>query len=238
MKRLIALMGLVLMMGLLSGCLYPQERRQHAEQLPQHIMNVQAAVDAYFKEHKELPYKYTENEHKLTTKYLVNFKTLQGYLNDIPPTAFEKGGNFLYVLINVEKKPTVRVYDLRVDGEISKVQPYVNRYVEEKGQIPRLDQVASGYYTINFDQLGVDPVTIPSPYSTDTQLPLLVDSQGKVYVDYRTEVMKKIQGSQKKPEAGQDVREWLAQDSFFVPAFSPAMKMEEGDPVFAPVRQK
>lgn len=235
MKRFRKAICLFLLMGLLSGCLYPQERRQQLDQLPQHIMRVQSAVEAYYKENKVLPYKYTEDEYKLTTKYLVNFKELQGYLGDIPPTAFENGGNFLYVLIDVEKKPTVRLFDLRVNEEISKVQNVVNQYKQERGKVPGNEKVGPDLYTIDFDQLEMDPVTIPSPYSTEMNLPLLVDSKGKVYVDYRTEAMKMIQKAKQKPEAGQDLRVWLAEGSFYVPAFSPPMKYEHGDPLFIPV---
>lgn len=231
MKKSSAILVYFLLFSLLSGCLYPQEKRQQIDQLPQHMMRVQSAVEAYEKEHQVLPYLYTEEEYKLTTKYKVNFKELQAY-GDIPPTAFERGGNFLYVIIGVDTKPTVRVFDLRVNEEISKVQPYVTQYVKKYGEVPGKEPVGAGYYTIDFDKLKMDAAEIPSPYSTGTHLPLLVDQKGVVYVDYRSEVMKKMQATAAKPDAEQDLREWLAQDSFFVPAFSPVMKVENGDPVF------
>ncbi|SEN27681.1 hypothetical protein [Lihuaxuella thermophila] len=235
MKHSVKGICLFLLMGLLAGCLYPQERRQQLDQLPQHIMRVQSAVEAYHKENKVLPYKYTEDEYKLTTKYLVNFQDLQSYLGNMPPSSFEQGGNFLYVLINVEKKPTVRLFDLRVNDEIGKVQQAVDRYRQEHGKVPGNGEVGAGFYSIDFHQLGMDAVTIPSPYSAETDLPLLVDGKGKVYVDYRMEAMKMIQQAKKKPEAGQDLRIWLAEGSFYVPAFSPPMKYEQGEPVFVSV---
>jgi hypothetical protein len=217
---------------LLSGCMYPQERREQLDKLGEHIATVQSAVMAYQRDHKWLPYRYTDDENKLTTKYKVNFQELQGgYLAAIPPSAFEQGGPFIYVLINVEKKPTVRLFDLRVNDEVEKVQPYVIGYYSKYKKWPFGQKISPHFYAIDYEKLGIDPVMIPSPYS-DTKLPLILDDRGMIYIDYRTEVMKKWQMSKSKPDPNEDLRLWLAEDSFYVPAFSPVMKMRNNEPVF------
>jgi len=215
-----------------AGCLYPQENRQQLDQLDKHVYRVQNAVEQYQHDQKVLPYKYTEEDEKLTTKYMVDFRQLGGYVGQIPPSAFEMGGNFLYVLINVEKKPTVRLFDLRVNELVDSVQKQVSAWMKKHGSLPAGQQVAPGIFEIDFRKLEIDPVTVPSPYSSDTELSLVMDQKGRVYVDYRTEVMKKLQSSGKKPEFGRDLRYWLAEDSLFVPAFSPPMKFSGNDPVF------
>ncbi|MBA4543129.1 MULTISPECIES: hypothetical protein [Thermoactinomyces] len=227
--------SLLMMTFLLSGCMYPQERQQQLDKLGEQIATVQSAVLAYQREHRWLPYRYTEDEYKLTTKYKVNFQELQGgYLAAIPPSAFEEGGPFIYVLIDVEKKPTVRLFDLRVNDEVEKVQPYVTGYHSKYKKWPLGQKISPHFFTIDYEKLGISPVMVPSPYSSTT-LPLIMDDQGKVYVDYRTDVMQKWQMSKNKPDANQDLRLWIAEDSFYVPAFSPVMKMRNNEPVF--VRQ-
>jgi hypothetical protein len=224
--------GFAFLMALwLSGCMYPQERIEQANQLDQHIARVQGAVDQYLKQHKVLPYKYTEEDYKLTTKYLVDFNVLQGYV-DIPPTAFEKGGHFLYVLVDVEKQPTVRVFDLRVNETVEKVQLEVDAYRREQGSLPAGEMVAPHYHAIDFAKLRMDPVKVQSPYSVGEELPLIMDDTGLVYVDYRSDAMQMLQSSKEKPADGSDLRLWMAKQSLFVPAFSPPMQLQKGDPVF------
>ncbi|WP_131925707.1 hypothetical protein [Hazenella coriacea] len=217
---------------LLTGCLYPEERRQQLDQLPDHIQRVEAAVKVY-KENNEgwLPYLYREDEVKFTTKYLVDFRRLQGYVGEIPPTAFEKGGYFIYVLTDVEKGPKVRLFDLRVNDQIGRVQPVVLTYLQKNKILPIKEKIDEDLYTIDFEKIKMDPVTIPSPYSP-TDLPLLIDKKGKVYIDYRTEVMKKVQKSKEVISPEMDLRFWLSEDSFYVPAFSPPMKLKDQEPVF------
>jgi hypothetical protein len=220
-----------LAMLVLSGCMYPQNELQQIDQLPLHIAQVQSAVEAYQHQFKFLPYKYEEDEYKFTTKYLVNFQELAKAGGQIPPTAFEKGGTFIYVLTDVETKPQVKVFDLRVNDKVSEIQPYVLTYLKEHGKLPAKEKVADGYYSIDYEKLGIDPVTIPSPYHSDLQLPLIIDEKGRVYVDYRMDAMRMIQESKQKPSGKEDLRYWMSRHSYFVPAFSPPMVYRNQEPV-------
>ncbi|SFJ57737.1 hypothetical protein [Thermoflavimicrobium dichotomicum] len=231
MKRWFIGLIFVICTTILSGCLYPQEKRQQLDQLPTHIAQVQSAVDEYKKRNHMVPYRYKEDEIMLTTKYLVDFEALKGYGTGIPPTAFEKGGNYLYLYTDVEKKPTVRVMDLRIHEQIRIVQPLVQEYLKEKKQLPVKEKVDVQYATIDFNKLRINPVTIPSPYHAQTSLELLVDQKGRVFVDYRPEVMQMIQEAKNKPSENQDLRTWVSLQSFFVPAYSPPMKYKNNEPV-------
>lgn len=232
MKRIYTTLICLSLVILLSGCLYPEERRMQLDQLPEHIQRVEAAVKVY-KENNNgwLPYLYREEEVKFTSKYLVDFRRLQGYVGEIPPTAFEKGGYFLYVLIDVEKDPKVRLFDLRVNDQVGRVQPVVQMYLQKNKALPTKERIDDHLYTIDFEKIKMDPITIPSPYSS-TELPLLIDKKGQVYIDYRTEAMKKLQNSKQNISPDLDLRMWLSEDSFYVPAFSPPMKLKNQEPVF------
>lgn len=232
MKRIYKTFIWISLLILLTGCLYPEERRIQLDQLPEHVQRVEAAVKVY-KENNEgwLPYLYREDEVKFTTKYLVDFQRLQGYVGEIPPTAFEKGGYFIYVLTDVEKSPKVRLFDLRVNDEVSRVQPVVQMYLEKNKTLPLKEKIDDQLYTIDFEKIKMEPIMIQSPYSS-SELPLLIDDKGKVYIDYRTEAMKKLQNSKQNISPDLDLRMWLSEDSFYVPAFSPPMKLKNQEPVF------
>lgn len=218
---------------LVTGCMYPEEERMQLDRLPEQVAQVQGAVDAYYRENKVLPFKYTEENEKLTTKYKVNFEELKGVLGDIPPSSFEKGGYFLFVLVDVEKEPKVRLFDLRVNDAVMKVQSEVNGYLKQNQSLPKKDQINQHFYTIDYQKLRMDPVEIPSPYSQE-KLSLIINQKGKVYLDYRTEVMKKWQNAKEKPDEKNDLRLWLSEDSLFVPAFSPKIQMEGNEPQLLP----
>ncbi|MBA4601292.1 hypothetical protein [Thermoactinomyces mirandus] len=236
MNRLFFLSATTAFLLLLTGCMYPDDQRMQMDILPQQVAQVQEAVNAYFTQNKILPYTYTEENRKLTTKYKVNFKELKGFLGETPPASFDKGGYFLFVLVDVEKDPTVRLFDLRVNDAVGKVEPGVKEYIQHHQALPQKAQINKYFYTIDYEKLELEPVEIPNPYSHE-KLPLIMDRQGKVYIDYRTEVMKKWQQADRRPGAETDLRVWLAKDSLYVPAFSPIIKMEGNEPQLLPVEE-
>ncbi len=216
---------------LVAGCGYPQEKRQQLDQLPEHVLRVQTAVDLYKKQKNELPYRYRDDEIMLTSKYIVDFDALQGHLSSTPPTAYEQGGNYLYVLVDVEKDPTVKLLDLRTNETVRSVQQQVQFYYQEYKKWPTKEKVTSDYWKIDYQKLRSDPVTLQSPYGSQAKLELLLDQQGRVFIDYRSEAMRLIQQAQEKPTSEEDLRLWLAKQSHFVPAFSPPMSYEKNEPV-------
>lgn len=231
-SSLLAVAGAILLS--FTGCMFPDEHRMQMDKLPQQVAQVQSAVDAYFRQNKILPYTYTEEKQKLTTKYKVNFNELKGFLGEVPPSSFDKGGYFLFVLVDVEKDPTVRLFDLRANEAISKIEPGIKGYVSHHQSLPEKSRINQYFYTIDYKKLKLEPVEIPSPYSHE-KLPLIMDQKGKVYIDYRTEVMSKWQQADQKPSEQTDLRLWLAKDSLYVPAFSPQIKMNGNEPQLLPV---
>jgi hypothetical protein len=238
MKRWIGWIAVMVGFLMVAGCMYPQDLHQDIAHLPQHVAMVQAAVDAYRKnEGNRLPIKEEAPQAPfLYGKYLIDFSKLQGYINQIPPSAFEQGGDFLYVLTVVDKKLVVRLYDLRVTEKLRDLQPAIQVYHEKRGKWPTASPVGSGLYTVDFRALHMDPVTIPSPYHPQLQLPLLIDAEGRLYVDYRMDVMQYLQQAPKRPSEGTDLEVWLEKQSLFIPAHTPPMRLGKGEPVLGLVR--
>lgn len=234
MKRVI---HLLLLFFLLSGCLYPQEKKLQLDQLPLHVERVQAAVDLYYQKQKVLPYRYKPDEIKFTSKAVVDFQALEGYLDQIPPSAYENGGFFIYVLTNVEDQPLVRLFDLRVNDQVEKTQLRIHHYKQQHQQLPIKEKLDAGLATIDFDKLGMEEVNIPSPYDAAATLSLIMDQKGTVMIDYRAEAMKMIQKAKQKPSPKEDLRNWMAKHSIFVPAFAKPMRYVKGTPVFISVQE-
>lgn len=234
MRRVIPL---CLMLGLLCGCLYPQEEKLQLDQLPMHVERVQSAVDLYFKEKKVLPYRYKADEIKFTSKAVVDFQALQGYIDQIPPSAYENGGFFIFVLTNVEEKPLVRLFDLRVNDQVEKAQTMVTDFKRKHNRLPIKEKLDSQLSTIDFEKMKMDEIEIPSPYDGAATLSLMMDHKGRVMIDYRAEAMKMIQKAKKKPSDKEDLRNWMVKDSLYVPAFSLPMKYKKGEPVFTSIQE-
>jgi hypothetical protein len=221
MKQFFLFIGIVVM---LTGCMYPSEERQQLANVDTHLARVQAQSEQLLQQTKTLPYTYTQDERKFTSHYLVNVKQLP----EIPPTAYEKGGNFYYVFVGAEgNNPFVRLFDLRLNDEVERVQQAVQWYFSKYKRFPTTGKAVDGYYNINLAAVKMEKIKIPSPYYGDSQLPILLDEKGMVYLDYRGDALRMIQEAALKPPAGEDLRVFLAKNSRFVPAFSPHLYLQQ-----------
>lgn len=218
---------------LLTGCMRTDEFDQRiAEDLPREVQEVQVAVDQYRKEHNNvLPLKPPQGP-TLYQKYILDFSKMSSYLPGTPSNSFQKGGHFVFVVVDPgAKKPQVRVLDLRVTEKLRELQGRVDVYKERHGKLPKGPRQGEGIYDVDYEALKMDRVTLPSPYHSELTLSPVLDSKGTVYVDYRKDVMRLLEESDSKPAKGQDLREILYKDSLFVPAHSLPMKWENGEPV-------
>jgi hypothetical protein len=205
--------------GTLSGCMYPKEELTQ-NQIPyqEQMETVQSAVNQFREDNGGiLPIKTKEGSTPIYQKYQVEFKKIVPlYIAEIPGNAFESGGVFQYVLVNVESDPTVKLLDIRLSETIREIKMRIRSI----GFPPYKERIADNVYSLDFQKLGYkeDPVAI-SPYS-QKNLPFIVDGNGEVYVDYRIDLFEKLQKTELTHEEGDDIRELLLSDSFFVPAFS------------------
>lgn len=228
-KFLLRTLQSLLVLVVLGGCLAPDESSESPEILSQHITAVQQAVDQYRQQFGTLP---VRGDHTLSKEErVVHFVALEEMLEAVPSSAFEKGGHFYYVLIGPETSPVVKLFDLRVSKVLSEVQLQVDTYVQRKGHVPRAEKIGPKVYMLDFAALDMEPVTVPSPYTPGLSLPLVITEKGKVYVDYRADVMRKVQEAGRPAE--KDLREWLVDETLFAPAHWLPIRLEQGEPVFA-----
>lgn len=227
-KKTFYLLSLVI---LLTGCMRTEQfNAKVSQELPENIQRVQTALDEYQKGTPVFPLKKAPASASLYQKYIIDFSKMKNVLSEPPATSFEKGGHYIYVIADPGKKPQVRVMDLWIIEQVRKLQAQVDARLQDRKSLPKGEKVGKNLYLLDFKILGQNEEQISSPYSSQQKLPVLVDGKGKIYLDYRVEVMQKLEKEGKQPKE-KDLRELLYRDSYFVPVFSPAIYYEKGDPV-------
>lgn len=223
----------VLITAVLTGCAYPEDKlAQNKTPYQDQVESVQAAVDQFQKDNGGiLPIKTKENDTPIYQKYIIDFKKITPqYMAEPPGNAYESGGIFQYVLIDVETDPTVKIFDLRIAESIRDIKLRISM---EKYP-PYKEQIFGGVFSLDYNELGFkeEPVAI-SPY-TNQELPFIITGNAEVYVDYRNDLAQAIQKTDVKLEAGEDLRLLLHKDSMFVPAYSLPYTLDEEtkEPIF------
>ncbi|QHE52525.1 hypothetical protein [Pontibacillus sp. HMF3514] len=233
-RKLLSMM--ILTTFLLSGCLYP-ENRLAKNQTPNQLQldTVQKAVDQFVEQHPmELPIKTREQDVPIFRKYPVNFERLKetGIMSELPGNSYERGGVYQYVIITPEEDPTVKVIDLRTIQDVRDVNMRLIAYRNEHKYPPFKEEVAEDIYSINYELIGLDePPTVVSPYSGN-RLPILMDVDGNLYIDYRQDLYNALQEYDHNYVNGDDIRFLLADHSAIVPAYSLPYTVKDGEPVF------
>lgn len=204
---------------LLTGCMYPEEELAK-NQIPykDQIQAVQTAVDDFQKDNNGiLPIKTKEAETPIFQKYPIEFKKITPkYLAEPPGNAYESGGIFQYVLVDVETDPAVKLLDLRITDTIRDIKIRI----KAKGYPPYKEQLAKNVFSIDFRQIGYekDPYAV-SPFSNQN-LSFVINGKAEVFVDYRPDLYQALKKSDKQFKPGEDIRSILVEDSMFVPAYS------------------
>jgi len=222
----------------LSGCMYPDDKRKEAQSSPEEFMVVvQHAVDQ-FRERQGgmLPIKNSDMDTPLYEKYKVDFKKLQEYrlLTNIPANAFESGGNYIYVLVNVETKPTVKMLDMVSYQSVNQIQQKTIAYQSKNGgKLPAGEKVSEGVYYLDFDKLGESRPNLFSVYNRQNLLTYLIQESGVVTLDYAFDLMRIIESKSLKDklDANSDLRELLVEHTPFVPNQSLPYVWREGQPL-------
>ncbi|MCV9888338.1 hypothetical protein [Metabacillus halosaccharovorans] len=221
---------------LLTGCLYPEEKLQK-NTIPYNdqIQAVQTSIDQYQQDTSGLlPIKTRDMSTPIYQKYPIDFSALTPkYMAEPPGTAYETGGIFQYVLVDVEEDPTVKLIDLRMAEEIHELNVKLNVYRQANGYPPFKDVITDEIYSLDYEKLGYkeDPM-VESPYSGEF-LPLVIDKNAQIYVDYRIDLNNALKDHEHNFKQGDDIREILVMKYQFVPAYSlPYTIDEKGEPVF------
>lgn len=218
---------------LLSGCLYraPEEKQASETPYPEQLESVQKAVDRYQEQTGGLlPIKTRDMETDQYIKYPIEFsKIVPQYMEKIPSNAFENGGIFQYVLMDVEENPSVKLVDLRIAERLRELN--LRKFIN--GELPFLDPVGENVYEVDFKKMGFEePLMVESPYS-QARLPIVVAGDGKFYVDYSIDLNRVLMEDKPDVAEGRDIRYLLAEKSDILPAYSlPYTVNEKNEPVF------
>jgi hypothetical protein len=223
-RRLVQMVVVMpLCFAMLTGCMYPNELRKENKVPGEYIAVVQQAVDRYQEANSVPPIRNSEMDTPIYEKYVIDFKKLldSGYLSHIPNDAFENGGNYYYVLVDVEEQPKVKLMDLVAKQQVGDLQREVEAYRLKHDALPLGEQVADSIYRLSYDLLGIKPVQVRSPYSRQ-YLSLLINETGSLYIDYAPDIMlAKEKVNETVTEGSEvDLRTWLVDQSYFVPVNS------------------
>ena len=152
MRKIRLYLPVFLVLITLTGCMYP-EGNLSQNQVPykDQMDSVQSAVDQ-FKDANGgiLPIKTKDAQTPIFQKYPIDFqKIVPKFLAEPPGNAFENGGIFQYVLVDVETNPTVKLLDLRMAESIREIKLRINA----SGYPPFKEKIADNIYTIDFEKI-------------------------------------------------------------------------------------
>ncbi len=232
-------MGITAIGMLLTGCMYPQDRLKE-NQVPylDQLEAVQSSVDQFQEASGGLlPIKERDMDTPIYQKYPIDFNKLSPrYLQEPPGTAYESGGVYYYVLVDVEENPTVKLIDLRIAEEIRELNTRISVYKGSKGFAPIKEVINNHAFRVDWEKLGYDEEPYAqSPYS-DKNLPYILNDQGEVMVDYSMDIYEFLQNNEHSFKQGDDVREILVKNSVFVPAYSlPYTLDDNNEPIISKI---
>lgn len=236
MKHTYKFVVLALVLFILSGCLYPSSQLEK-NQIPNQAQldMVQSAVDDYRERTNGLlPIRTKSNDTPIFEKYIIDFNLLkeQGSLAEVPGNAYENGGIYQYAIINPETNPEVKLIDLRTTEGLRGINVKINLYRDKNLYPPFGEVVGNGLYTIDYEKLGLEHApTINSPYS-DAVLPIVMDSNGTTFIDYRIELNNALKEYDHSYQEGEDIRFLLAENTPFLPVYSLPYTIKDEEPVF------
>ncbi|MCM3784024.1 hypothetical protein M3231_13665 [Neobacillus mesonae] len=188
------------------------------------VNRIQNAVDSFQEDQQILPLITAGEETPRYEKFRVDLNKLetQGYLDDIPNTAFEKGGSVYYLIQEEETDPAIKVMDLVTVQKVNDVQRLVQSYRQTHNEWPILEELNPGVYSVDVDQLTGGASQVPELTSVYSGEPLsyLLDEEGNVYADYAFDLMQIIERESLQPSKTEDLRELLTDRSHYVPVKS------------------
>ncbi|MDT3426828.1 hypothetical protein J2Z22_002362 [Paenibacillus forsythiae] len=232
--RATAALSILFLALVLSGCLYAgREEGGTAASYRESVKRVQSAVDDYYKEKGLLPILNADRATPRFEKFRIDLDKLNkmGYLDDIPATAFEKGGSACFLLLDEERNPTVKLMDLVTVQAVNDVERKVKLYrTAHGGELPAAEERYPGLYRVDGKKAGTERFKLRSVYSGQA-LDFIMDKTGSVYADYAFDIISVIDREGEQPAPEEDLRDLLLQNSWFVPVKSLPYYWAGGEPV-------
>lgn len=233
-KTIFASSILMILSILTTGCMYQNEAEQeNPVSYRESVKRIQSAVDDFYKEQSILPIITADVEIPRYEKYRIDLDKLKnmGYMDEIPKTAFENGGDGYFLIINEEVDPSVKVMDLNTQQKVNEVQLSVNRYkTANNGKLPTGDELYPGFSTVALEKTDAKNLKLKSIYSGQ-DVTFMMDENGMVYIDYALDIMQAVQKEEAEPKADEDLRVYLEHASFFVPVKSVPYYWKDKQPV-------
>ncbi|MBB6674154.1 hypothetical protein [Cohnella nanjingensis] len=215
----------------LSGCLYPDDQTPgNRASAREAVQTVQDAVDRYQQATGVLPMMNADESTPRYEKFKLDFAKMKrmGYVSTLPKLAFENGGSNQFLIVDEETKPTVKLLDIPIYQGVGEVQAKVTAYAQKNGgALPADEEVYPGFKYVDFKKLAMREPKLRSMYS-GRALSLIVDDKGRVYADYGIDLTQAIEKSGATPGADEDLRERLADESYYVPVKSPVYRWVDG----------
>lgn len=210
---------------MLTGCLYSSKQGQEPQvSYRESVDRIQKAIEQFQDEQSILPIITAGEETPRYEKFRIDLDKLSkmGYIDEIPATAFEKGGSAYFLLLDEEVDPTVKVMDLMTVQKVNDVQRQVNSYRNANdGELPIQGHIETypGLFTVDLKKAKAESYALQSIFSGQEQS-YLVDHVGRVYVDYAFDIMQAIEKSGVSASDYVDLRALLVEQSYFVPVKS------------------
>lgn len=221
--------------GMLSGCLYPKEKvQQNVVPYEDQLQAVQTAVNTYREQNGNiLPIKTRDMNTPIYQKYPIDFQKITPRLMQEPPgNAFESGGIYQYVLVDVETNPTVKLIDVRMAEQIRDLKLKLQIYRDEHQYPPFKKVITDGVYELDYKKMGYKEIPqVESPYS-GKNLPFVIDEKGEIYIDYRIDLYDMLQKYGDEVKEGEDIRQLFVKHTPFVPVYSLPYTVKNKEPIF------
>lgn len=233
-RKAAAAVMVILLAVSLTGCLYPDDKKnENRVSYRESVKRIQSAIDDFQKDQGLLPILNADEATPKYEKFRVDLDQLQkrGFIDEIPTTAFEKGGSGYFIIQNEETDPTIKVMDLITVQKVNDVQRAVNRYkIDHDGKLPAGEEVYAGIHAVDPALADTKNIVLKSVYSGQ-DMNFIMDQAGVVYVDYAFDIMQLIDKEGLKPSKEEDLREELVKSSDYVPVKSLPYKWSGNSPV-------
>ncbi|MBP1942132.1 hypothetical protein J2Z26_001875 [Bacillus luteolus] len=182
-----------------------------------------------------MPIKTRDMNTPIYQKYPIDFnKLIPKYTQDAPGTSFENGGVYLYVLVDVETEPKVKLIDLKITETIRELHFRLDNYRRINGYPPFKEVLATNVFSLDYEKLGYkeEPYVV-SPF-TGNNLTFVINQDIDIFVDYRPDLYLALQKEDHSYQEGDDIRDLLVENSMFVPAHSLpyTIDTEKKEPIF------
>lgn len=219
--------------SVLTGCLYPQDRMKQ-NQVPylDQLEAVQSSVNQYREASGGLlPIKDRDMDTPIYQKYPIDFNKLSPrYIQEPPGTAYESGGVYLYVLVDVEEDPKVKLIDLRVAEQIRDINLRIDMYKRSNnGYAPIKEVINDQAFKIDWEKLGYSGEPFAESPISGKNLPFILNSAGQAQLDYSIDLYDFLQKYEHDYEPGEDIRNIIVDNSVFVPAYSLPYTLDENN---------